>query len=188
MKTICVYCGSREGHESLYAEAAVALANEMLNRKQVLVYGGASGGLMGTLADTMLEGNGQVKGIIPKAFVQRVAHRELTDLQIVESMPERKVKMFQAADGFVALPGGFGTLEEVLEILMWAQLGMHSKPCGLLNVDGYFDLLLQFVDQAVAKGFVLQGHREMLLVEKDPAALLDACASYEGKFLDKWSA
>jgi len=186
MKRICVYCGSTPGEDDAFAAAVQALAATMLQRDIGLVYGGADRGLMGQLANAVMDGGGHVTGIIPRAFAHRVAHRGLQELRVVESMHERKVGMFGAADACIALPGGFGTLEEILEILTWARLGMHTKPCALLNVGGYYDLLLQFLDHGVGSGFVKQAHRDLLYVEDDAGALLDACASHEPKSVDKW--
>jgi len=137
-----------------------------------LVYGGADVGLMGEVADTVLGGGREVIGIIPKSFAHKVSHRGLTELRVVDSMHERKAMMFDLSDAFIALPGGFGTLEEVTELMTWAQLGFHSKPCGLVNVAGYFDTLLSFLDNAVSEGFMKRKHREMLLVSDDPGTLI----------------
>lgn len=152
-----------------------------------MVYGGSSVGLMAVLADTMLAAGGGITGVIPRMLVDReVANTALEDLRIVESMHERKALMAELADGFVALPGGIGTLEEFFEVWTWAQLGMHEKPCGLLNVSGYFDPLLSFLDRAVEEGFVRQVHREMVIVESDPEALLDRLSEYDPPRVVKW--
>lgn len=152
-----------------------------------MVYGGSSVGLMAALADTMLEEHGDVIGVIPRMLVEReVANRALTDLRVVESMHERKALMAELADGFVALPGGIGTLEEFFEIWTWAQLGMHDKPCALLNVAGYFDPLLEFLDRAVAEKFVREVHRKMVIVESDPSVLLARFEAYEPPRVVKW--
>ena len=142
---------------------------------------------MGAVADAVLAGGGEAIGVIPQALVRKeVAHAGLTQLEIVGSMHERKQRMADLAGGFVALPGGMGTLEEIFEVLTWAQLGMHAKPCGLLNVGGYFDPLLEFLDRAVAERFVRQAHRAMILVEETPAALLDRVEGYEAPRVEKW--
>ena len=152
-----------------------------------VVYGGSSVGLMATLADVMLDELGDVIGVIPRMLVEReVANKELADLRVVGSMHERKALMAELADGFVALPGGIGTLEEFFEIWTWGQLGMHEKPCGLLNIAGYFDPLLAFLDRAVEERFVRQVHRDMVIVESDPVKLLDRFQAYEPPRVVKW--
>ena len=180
MDRICVYCGSSPGHDPAYRRAARAVGEALLARDLGLVYGGASVGLMGTIADTVVEGGGEAIGVIPAALEDReVAHEGLTDLQVVGSMHERKQRMVDLADGFVALPGGLGTLEELLEVLTWAQLGIHEKPCGVLNVAGFYDGLVDHLDGATEAGFVSSAHRELARVETDPGALLDAFETYE---------
>jgi uncharacterized protein (TIGR00730 family) len=152
-----------------------------------VVYGGSNVGIMAALANEVLDNNGEIIGVIPRMLVEReVAHRELADLRIVESMHQRKAVMAELCDGFVALPGGIGTLEEFFEVWTWAQLGVHEKPCGLLNVAGYFDGLLSFVDRAVAERFVREAHRAMLIVEEDPRTLLERFSSYEPPRVKKW--
>lgn len=180
MDRICVYCGSSPGHDPAYRRAARAMGEALLARDLGLVYGGASVGLMGTIADTVVEGGGEAVGVIPAALEDReVAHEGLTELQVVGSMHERKQRMVDLADGFVALPGGLGTLEELLEVLTWAQLGIHEKPCGVLNVAGFYDGLVDHLDGATEAGFVSPAHRELARVETDPGALLDAFETYE---------
>lgn len=180
MDRLCVYCGSSPGHDPSYREAARALGEELLARDLGLVYGGASVGLMGTIADTVVEGGGEVIGVIPESLQDReVAHAGLTDLQVVDSMHDRKRRMVDLADGFVALPGGLGTLEELFEVLTWAQLGLHDDPCGLLNVEGFYDGVVAHLDGATDAGFVSATHRDLARVERDPAALLDAFEAYE---------
>lgn len=187
MKKICVYCGSSPGLRPEYIAAARFLAEELLARNIGLVYGGAHVGIMGEIADTVLSGGGEVTGIIPKALVEReVSHAGLTELIIVDSMHERKAMMADLSDGFIALPGGLGTIEELFEILTWAQLGFHKKPCGLLNASGYYDHLSAFLDHTVAEGFVMEAHRSMLMVEKNPVTLLDRFATYEPPLVNKW--
>lgn len=186
MKRICVNCGSSPGFDPCYMDMARQLGQSLVNRNYELVYGGADVGLMGQVADTVMKANGTVTGIIPKSFAHKVSHQGLTKLQIVDSMHERKTMMFNLSDAFIALPGGFGTLEEVTEILTWAQLGMHIKPCGLINTDGYFDLLLAFLDNAVLKGFMKQEHREMLLVSKTPEDMLNQIETYKAPNVEKW--
>lgn len=187
MRAICVYCGSSPGAHPDYSTTARLLAGELLAHDLTLVYGGASKGLMGILADAMLEGGGRVVGVIPAALQQKeVAHTGLTDLHVVRSMHERKALMAELSNGFVALPGAFGTLEEIIETLTWAQLGLHGKPCGLLNVRGYYDALIQFLVHAEAEAFLKKQHRSMLLVETDPARLLSRFATYEPPAIPKW--
>jgi uncharacterized protein (TIGR00730 family) len=166
MKRVCVYCGSNVGRWSDYAEAAKDLARALVNRRLDLVYGGASVGVMGVLANTVLAEGGHVIGIIPQGLVDReVAHPGLSDLRVVASMHERKTLMAELSDGFIALPGGLGTLEELFEALTWAQLGLHQKPCGLLNVRNYYRSLIDFLDHAVAEQLLEAVYRAMLLVE-----------------------
>ena len=174
MTSICVYCGSSFGAKPAYAEATQQLAVALAERNLRVVYGGASAGLMGLLADTVLEHGGEVAGVIPRVLVDReVAHRGLTELHVVESMHERKAKMAELSDGFVALPGGIGTLEELIEVYTWSYLGIHSKPLGLVNTDGYYDGLTAFLDHSVTEGFLRPQTRESLLVAPDHATLLD---------------
>lgn len=186
MKRICVDCGSSPGFDPCYMEMAQQLGKLLVNRNYELVYGGADVGLMGQVADAALKANGTVTGIIPKFFAHKVSQQGLTKLHIVDSMHERKAMMFNLSDAFIALPGGFGTLEEVTEILTWAQLGMHNKPCGLINTDGYFDLFLAFLDNAVLKGFMKKEHRKMLLVSKTPEDMLNQIEKYKAPDVEKW--
>ncbi len=179
MSRLCVFCGSSAGDRPGYADAARRLGAELVARGIGLVYGGGKVGLMGVLADAVLTQGGQAIGIIPEPLVAReLAHRGLTELRIVGSMHERKATMAALADGFIALPGGFGTLEETFEILTWAQLGIHAKPVGVLNVEGYWDGLRQLVGQAVAEGFVRPEYAELLMFAETPAALLDRFAAW----------
>jgi uncharacterized protein (TIGR00730 family) len=171
---VCVYAGSSAGAKPQYADAARALARVLCARRRGIVFGGSRAGLMGALADEALAHGGEVIGVIPRYLVEReVAHQSLTDLHVVATMHERKALMAELADAFVALPGGIGTLEELVEMLTWAQLGLHAKPIGIVNVDGYYDNLLAFLDHAVGAGFLSPATRERLVVESDPAALLD---------------
>ncbi len=187
MKAVCVYCGSAPGDSPDYAAAAVALAREIAGRGLDLIYGGAHKGLMGEIADAALAAGGRVVGVIPQALLDReVAHENLSELIVVSSMHERKALMAQRADAFVALPGGFGTLEELVETLTWGQLGMHEKPCALMNVRGYYDPLLGFFDAAVQEGFLRRAHRDMLIVESEPARLLERCTEYRAPSVSKW--
>ena len=174
MNAVCVYCGSSFGAKPAYAEATKQLAIALAERNLRVVYGGASAGLMGLLADTVLENGGEVEGVIPRVLVEReVAHRGLTELHVVESMHERKAKMAELSDGFIALPGGIGTLEELIEVYTWSYLGIHDKPLGLVNTDGYYDGLTAFLDHSVSEGFLRPQTRASLLVAPAPAALVD---------------
>lgn len=187
MKRLCVYCGSRPGSQPDYTEAAENLARALVRRKIEVVYGGASVGTMGVLANTVLAEGGHVIGIIPQAIVDReVVHRGLSDLRVVSSMHERKALMAELSDGFIALPGGLGTLDEVFEILTWGQLGLHQKPCGLLNIRDYYRGLIDFLDHAVAERFITDVHRAMLLVEEDPERLLEHFERYQAPAVAKW--
>jgi uncharacterized protein (TIGR00730 family) len=187
MKSVCVFAGSSLGRSPEYAAAAVELGRVLASRDIGLVYGGARVGIMGTVADAVLAGGGRVTGVIPRAMVEKeVAHDGLTDLRIVTTMHERKALMADLADGFIALPGGWGTLDELFEILTWAQLGLHRKPCGLLNVQRYFDRLLAFLDHTVAQGFVRSEHGALLAVSETPATLLDAMATQTPPPVEKW--
>ena len=187
IRRLAVFCGSNPGARPEYVEAARSLGRLLCARGIGIVYGGSSVGLMAALADTMLDELGDIIGVIPRMLVEReVANKALTDLRIVGSMHERKAMMAELADGFVALPGGIGTLEEFFEIWTWGQLGMHQKPCGLLNAAGYFDPLLQFLDRAVEEKFVREVHRSMVVVESDPSALLARFEAYEPPRVVKW--
>jgi uncharacterized protein (TIGR00730 family) len=173
VKSACIFCGSSPGARPQYTEATEDLAALLVKNGITLVYGGAAVGLMGRLADTVLSEGGEAVGVMPRSLVEReIAHLGLTDLHIVESMHERKALMAELSDAFVALPGGLGTLDELFEIYTWAQLGLHQKPCGLLNVEGYYDGIAGFLDHAVNERFVREEHRDMLIVEEDPAVML----------------
>lgn len=187
MNRVCVFTGSSPGARPQYAAAARTLGAQLVARECTLVYGGANVGLMGALADAVLEGGGEVIGVIPEGLVAReVAHTGLADLRRVGSMHERKSVMAELADGVIALPGGLGTFEEFFEMLTWAQLGLHAKPCGVLNVGGYYDKLLDFLDHTVAERFVSDDHRQMIMSDGDPAALLDRMAAYDAPAVEKW--
>ncbi len=187
VQQVCVFAGSAVGTREEFAEATRSLGRVMAERKLALVYGGGSVGLMGVIADTVLENGGHVIGIIPEALAAReVAHKRASELHVVPSMHVRKAQMVEQSDGFIALPGGLGTLEEICEALTWAQLGIHYKPCGLLNAEGYFDPLIAMLDRAVEMGFVRQKNRDMLLVDDDPASLLDRFDAYEAPPVEKW--
>jgi len=186
LKRICVYCGSNPGARPEYRAAAVALGTTILDRGLELVYGGASVGLMGVIADTVIGGGGKVIGVIPHRLKPEVAHLGLTELHEVGSMHERKKMMLDLADGMIAMPGGFGTFEEIFEAVTWGQLRLHHKPCGMLNSCGYFDLLLAFLDHAVDERFIRREHRANLLASADPADLLDRMDSWLPPDVEKW--
>jgi uncharacterized protein (TIGR00730 family) len=186
MKRICVNCGSCSGFNPVYVEAAEKLGAEIAHSGLELVFGGADAGLMGVVANTVMKAGGKVIGIIPESFAHKVSHRGLADLRIVSSMHERKQMMFDLSDAFVALPGGLGTIEELTELLIWAQLGFHTKPCGLMNISGYYDPFLAFLNHAVGEGFLRQAHRNLLLVSDDPRDLLELFATYAAPSVEKW--
>ena len=179
LRRVCVFCGSKAGARPEYADAARALAATLVAAGIDLVYGGGRVGLMGVVADAVLEAGGEVIGVIPDHMSDReIAHYGLTDLRVVGSMHERKALMYQLSDGFVALPGGLGTLEELFEITTWSQLGLHAKPTGLLDVAGFYTPLVRFLDQLVTEGFVAERHRRLLRVADKPAALLEQLAAF----------
>ena len=187
MHSLCVYCGSGRGRDARHADGARELAAAMARRNLRLVYRGASVGLMGVLADEMLAHGGEVVGVMPEALVRKeVAHQGLSEFHVTTSMHERKMLMAELADGFVALPGGIGTLEELFEIWTWAQLGFHPSPCGLLNVCGYYDGLITFLDHARGEGFVALTVRDMLIVDSTPEALLTRFDDYVSPRVDRW--
>ena len=182
-----IYCGSRAGVRSVYADAARALGRLLAERGVGVVFGGGSVGLMGVVADAALEAGGEAIGVIPHGLaVREVGHGGLTELHVVDTMHERKALMADLADGFVALPGGIGTLEELMEVWTWAQLGIHRLPVGLLNVAGYFDSLIAFLDHAVAEGFVSAATRDVLTVADAPATLLAALGAWEPPDVPRW--
>ncbi len=186
MKNITVYCGSSFGNKPEFKEEAAALGKLMAEEGIHLIYGGGKVGLMGTIARAVLAAGGRVTGIIPKALKKKeVALEECSELIVVDTMHQRKAKMVDLADGFIAMPGGFGTLEEVFEVLTWLQLGIHSKPCGLFNILGYYTGLLQFLDRTVENNFILKAHRDMLLVSEDPAVLLRRMGAFTAVTVDK---
>ena len=174
MKKICVYCGSKPGNNPAFMASAVSLGRTMTKRNIDLVYGGASIGLMGQIADSVLTGGGAVTGVIPEAlFKHEVVHTGLTELISVNSMHQRKEKMADLSDGFIALPGGFGTLEELFEAITWSQLRIHTKPIGLLNIDGYYDQLDQFIGHCVSSGFIKPEHKALYAIHSDPDTLIN---------------
>ena len=187
MKRISVFCGSSAGHRLEYAAAARAMGEALARRGLGLVFGGGQVGLMGIVADACLAAGGDVIGVIPRGLARKeLAHAGLKDMRVVESMHERKALMAELSDAFVALPGGFGTLEEFFEVLTWAQLGIHHKPCALLNVAGYFDPLLKLIEHSVDEGFVNPEHRRLLLQAPTADAVLDAIAQFEPPSIKRW--
>jgi len=187
MKRLCVFCGSSPGADPAYMAAARLLGALLAERGIGLVYGGASVGLMAEIANSTMAAHGEVIGVIPRSLVDReVAHRGLRDLRVVDSMHQRKAVMADLSDGFIAMPGGLGTLEEFFEVLTWAQLGMHTKPCGLLNIRGFYDKLLAFLDHAVDQHFIKPVHRATVMVADTPAGLLAKLADYRAPSSGKW--
>ena len=184
---LCVFSGSSPGKQAAYADAAIALGKELVKNGIGLVYGGGNVGLMGIVADTVTTAGGDVIGVIPEFLAKKeVAHNQLTELHIVESMHERKALMSELSDGFIALPGGIGTFEELIEVLTWQQLGIQSKPCALLNTCDYFEHLLKQLDHAVCEKFLKPVHRDMLIVASTPHQLLEMIMSYSHSHTDKW--
>lgn len=187
LSALCVFCGSNTGADPAYAESARRMGQLLANRGVTVIYGGGRVGLMGALADAALEAGGGVIGVIPEALRRReVAHERLTELRVVHTMHERKQLMADLSDGFIALPGGFGTFEEFCEVLTWSQLGMHAKPCGLLNVKGYYTGLLALFDHAVAEQLLHPRNRAMVIAEAESKPLLDAMARYRAPAVEKW--
>jgi uncharacterized protein (TIGR00730 family) len=183
---VCVNCGSTPGLLAEYREAARRLGEYLAGHGIDLVFGGADAGLMGVVANAALASGGRVIGVAPRPIADKVGHHTLTELHIVGSMHERKQKMFDLSDAFIALPGGMGTLEELFELLTWAQLGMHAKPCGLLNVAGYYDLLLGFLDHCVQQRFIKSAHRALLMVGVDGDDLLAQFRQFQPATVEKW--
>jgi uncharacterized protein (TIGR00730 family) len=187
VNSLCVFCGSQAGASPAYAEAATVVGRALAGRGWTLVYGGGRVGLMGILADAALAAGGKVIGVIPAALATReVAHQRLTGLEIVGSMHERKARMAELADGFLALPGGIGTLEEWFEAWTWSQLGIHPKPCGLLNVAGYYDPLLAFLDRMTGERFLASGHRALAIVDEEAERLLDRLTAFQPPVVPRW--
>jgi uncharacterized protein (TIGR00730 family) len=187
MRRVCVFCGSTAGEDTRYLEAADRFGQILAREGIELVYGGSRVGIMGRLAAATLQAGGQVIGIIPGAVMNReVAHQELTELRVVRSLHERKSEMAELSDAFVALPGGLGTLEAFCELLTWAQLGLHQKPCAILDVGGYFQPLVAFFDHMTREGFMAKAHREMVLVESDPEVLLERLREYRPAETPRW--
>jgi len=186
-RRLCVFCGSSKGARETYLHAAQTLGRELVMRGIELVYGGGNVGLMGAVANSVLGAGGRVTGVITEHLTRfEIGHIDIHDLRVVKTMHERKALMADLADGFIALPGGIGTYEEFFEVLTWAQLGIHSKPCALLNVDGFYDPLLSLMNHAVEESFVRAAHRDLILVETEPAALLDRMANHRPPQIHKW--
>ncbi|HVP55433.1 MAG TPA: TIGR00730 family Rossman fold protein [Candidatus Eisenbacteria bacterium] len=186
-RRICVFCGSNLGVDAVYRQAATSLGRLLTARGIELVYGGGDVGLMGVLADATLQYGGRVIGVIPESLVAKeVGHQGVTEMRVVQSMHERKALMSDLSDGFIALPGGFGTFEEFCEVVTWSQLGIHSKPCGLLNVEGYYDPLLGLFDHAVREGFLREENRGIVLEDRDAEGLLEKMAAFVPRPADKW--
>jgi uncharacterized protein (TIGR00730 family) len=187
MHSICVFCGSNTGKDAVYAEAARSLAQAIVSSGLKLVYGGGNIGLMGVLAEAVLAAGGHVTGVTPRRLLEKeVVHTGLSELHVVDTMHERKALMAELSDGFIALPGGLGTYEEMFEALTWAQLGFHRKPCGLLNVAGFYDRLADFLDHAVTERFLKAEHRAMLLVDSDAHKLVARIREHRPPQLSKW--
>jgi hypothetical protein len=187
IQRVCVFCGSNPGNSPEYAEAARQLGTTLAERGLGVVYGGSSVGLMGRVADAALAAGGEVVGVIPKKLrAKEIFHKGLTKLHVVDSMHERKALMAKLSDAFIALPGGIGTLEEFFEALTWNQLGYHAKPCGLLDVKGYYTCLAEHMDRMVNEGFLVQDHRNMVLTDATPHGLLDQFETYDPPQVDKW--
>ncbi|MBF0104603.1 MAG: TIGR00730 family Rossman fold protein [Deltaproteobacteria bacterium] len=186
MKRICVFCGSSPGNKPAYITAARQLGEVLVREHLGLVYGGGNIGLMGEIARTVFKNGGDVIGVIPGALAEKeLAYRELSDLRIVSTMHERKALMAELSDAFIALPGGLGTIEEFFEVLTWAQLGMHKKPCGILNIEQYFDHLMRFLEQSVQNGFIKQAHMSILLSDNSPDGLVKQIKNYTPPNIDK---
>lgn len=187
MRRVCVYCGSNVGAQKSYLAAAQQLGKELAAQGIELVYGGGNVGLMGAIADAVLVAGGTVTGVIPQALVDKeVAHTGLSDLRVVDSMHQRKALMADLSDAFIAMPGGLGTLEEFCEIATWTQLGFHQKACGLLNIDGFYDGLLSFLDHATTEQFIRPAHRQIVLADADPVALLKKLSQFQMPTVQKW--
>ncbi len=187
MLNICIFCGSSAGRNSSYKGAAVKLGQLLVEKNLNLVYGGGNIGLMGEIAHSVINNGGKAIGVIPQFLVEKeLVFKKLTEVRVVDSMHERKATMAKLADAFIAMPGGFGTLEETVEVLTWAQLGLHRKPIGLLNIDGYYDYLNDFFEHMVTEGFLMREYKDMLLIKDDPAAMLESLTTFELPDVDKW--
>ena len=187
MRSICVFCGSNPGNDPVYAAGARAMGAEIAKRGLTLVYGGGAVGLMGIVANAALDAGGEVHGVIPKALREKeIGHIGLTRLEVVDTMHTRKARMAELSDGFIAMPGGIGTFEELFEIWTWGQLGIHAKPLALLNVAGFYDPLAVFLDRTTEEGFLKPNHRAMVMTDTEPATLLDRMQAYVPAATYKW--
>lgn len=187
LRRVCVFCGANSGNRLAYTSSAKRMGKELAERAIGLVYGGGNIGLMGVVADACLEAGGHVIGVIPQALVDKeVAHQHLSDLRIVSSMHERKSMMAELSDAFVAMPGGFGTFEEWFEVVTWAQLGLHNKPCALLNVERYYEPLIRLIDHAVDEDFITQTHKQIVLSDSDPKRLLDKLSTWRSQPVERY--
>ncbi|MBS0202943.1 MAG: TIGR00730 family Rossman fold protein [Planctomycetes bacterium] len=187
MKRICVFCGSSAGFDSTYRQSAIQFGKLLVDRGHELVYGAGSVGLMGAVADAVLQANGHVIGVIPRFLATReLLHEGISDIRLTDDMHERKALMSELSDAFVALPGGLGTFEELFEVLTWAQLGLHSKPIGILNMAGYFDPLVALLDRAILDGFCRDEHRRLFIVDNDPVRLLERMRDHQPPAVRKW--
>lgn len=187
MNNLAVFCGSSTGTDEIYIENAKQMGEALAKRNKTLIYGGAQVGCMGALANTSLENSGKVVGVIPQKLKDvEIAHEQLTELYIVNTMHERKSKMADLADGFIALPGGSGTLEEWFEVFTWSQLGYHQKPCALLNVNNFFDPLIEMLQHTIREGFMNESYQEMIIISSDPNELIDKIEQYEPSHAVKW--
>lgn len=187
MRSICVYCGASKGNSPVYEAGAIQLAQALVSKKLNLVYGGGNIGLMGVIADEVMKLGGRVTGVIPTALLDKeVGHDNLSNLHVVHNMHERKALMAELSDAFIAMPGGIGTLEELFEVFTWLQLGFHEKPLGILNINGYYDGLIVFLQHAVSSGFLKEIHLNQLIVEKDPMTLLQRMKEFQPAHFDKW--
>jgi uncharacterized protein (TIGR00730 family) len=188
ISSVCVYCGSSDRVNDAYLEAAQSMGAAIANRGLSLVFGGGGTGMMGAVADAAMECGAEVIGVIPQRFnTEELVHAGLTELRVVDTMHVRKAMMAEMADAFVALPGGYGTFEELFEMLTWAQIGLHRKPVGILNIQGYFDPLLSLIEHAQQQGFIYSEHRSLLVAETDPNQLLDALSTYQSPAgLERW--
>jgi uncharacterized protein (TIGR00730 family) len=188
LRSLCVFCGSSPGSNPVYREGAAALGRALAARRIALIYGGGNVGLMGALSETVMEAGGEVIGVIPRALLAREkGKRDITRLEVVDTMHERKARMSELCEGFVALPGGYGTLEEFCEVLTWSQLGIHAKPVALLNVNRFYDGLLALLDHAMEEGFLQPRYRELVLVGDAPAALLDSMQNWRAPPIEAWT-
>ena len=187
MKRICVFCGSNNGANPIFLETAESVGKFLASKNIELVYGGGRVGLMGKVADTVMANGGKVIGVIPQSLATKeIAHQGLTELHIVNSMHERKAMMAELSDGFIALPGGFGTFEEFCEIVTWAQLGIHQKPCGLLNINGFYDNLIALINFSTTENFIRAEHRQLVLVESAVEKLFDLMKDFQPPVIEKW--